>query len=123
MAKWNPDEEGNYAWLTQEAKNHGGVTQYIEDIESNAYGKGYEDGEKSGTTKTMKCAIPAMIASTFLGMIVDRLVILFCDKQKQKKQRRLEQQRKADDAKLAIINKVNEESALIQADEGTEKEE
>lgn len=33
---WNPNEKGNYAWLTKQASEHGGANQFIASIEENA---------------------------------------------------------------------------------------
>ena len=33
---WNPNEPGNYAWLTKQASEHGGVNPYLSDIVDNA---------------------------------------------------------------------------------------
>lgn len=43
---WNPNEPGNYAWLTKQASEHGGANQYIASIEENAAAKQHEKDMK-----------------------------------------------------------------------------
>lgn len=45
---WNADEEGNYANLTKQAKEHGGVDKFIDDIHNEGYQKGHEHGMIEG---------------------------------------------------------------------------
>lgn len=41
---WDPNEEGNPAWLTKQASVHGGVNNFIDDIHNEGYQEGHEDG-------------------------------------------------------------------------------
>ncbi|MBR5682409.1 MAG: hypothetical protein IKW96_03880 [Ruminococcus sp.] len=47
---WNPKKPGNYAWLTQIVKEHGGVEQFIDDIHNEGYQKGQEHGVLIGAS-------------------------------------------------------------------------
>ena len=45
---WNPNVEGNYAWLATQAKEHGGVMSYIEDIHNGGFQEGFDQGVVQG---------------------------------------------------------------------------
>ena len=45
---WNPNEENNYAWLSCQAKEHGGVESLINDIREEGFVDGVEEGRIEG---------------------------------------------------------------------------
>lgn len=47
---WNANEPGNPAWLTKTASEHGGVDQFIDDIRSEGYQEGHDQGVVDGAS-------------------------------------------------------------------------
>ncbi len=45
---WDPNEKGSWAWFTKEASEQGGVESYINNIYSNGYLDGDENGHRRG---------------------------------------------------------------------------
>lgn len=61
---WNPNEENNYAWLSCQAKEHGGVESLINDIHKEGFVDGVEEGRIEGT-----------IAGMIVGVIVTGITV------------------------------------------------
>lgn len=96
---WDPNEKGNYAWLSKEARSNGGVQQFIDTIERN----GREQGEVLGFKKAAKILIP-------LGIFIGATGKGWYDRYKQKAEYRKEMQKEAEKVKDIMINaaKLNE---------------
>lgn len=108
---WNPNEEGNPAWLTKQASEHGGVENYI----NNIYEEGYQEGHQDGESKGFLEGIITMAIADGIGGIATFGKRKW-DEHKSKKQQVHE---KAEKTKIEIQNICNEESEL----ESTEDEE
>ena len=59
---WNAEVEGNYAWLTKQAYEHGGVMSYIDDIQNGGYQIGHNQGMIQGS------AITVLLTSAIYGI-------------------------------------------------------
>lgn len=96
---WNPNERGNPAWLSREAKKHGGTEKLIKDI----YNDGFQNGKTNGAKKGASIATLAIggIYATYKG------ISLLIKKHKDKEQKIHEQ---AEASKKALLQMDNEDS-------------
>lgn len=98
--KWDPNEMFSWAWFTKTAKEHGGVEEYINDIEENSYAEGYDDGASS-----VVALIPVVAAaSAGVGAGVKWLYDKYKTRKKEKEMLKL----RAEEAKRALIEGYNE---------------
>lgn len=95
---WDPNEKGNYAWLAKEARNHGGVENYINDIEENAKAEAHEED--------MKLLVSIIVFTLGLGTAIGAGAVKCYDKFKQKIAANKELKQKSDVAKEALTNGV-----------------
>ena len=95
---WNANEPGNPAWLTKTASEHGGVDQFIDDIRSEGYQDGHDQGVVDGASG-VAILIGGLLA---IGAGVKHLI----DRHKAKKQAIKEQA----EASEAALRKIYEEA-------------
>lgn len=97
---WDPNEENSWAWFTKQASEHGGVEQYINDIENNGIEIGRQEMHKEDSRR-----LPLVVS---VSMVLGALLLaggkkLF-DNYKQKLTYQKELKQKSDLAKEELIN-------------------
>ena len=80
---WNPNEPGNYAWLTKQASEHGGVNPYLSDIVDNAR---YETHQED--LKMFTCIAPMLVGVGILGKTAyDKIRQTIINRKEEKRQK------------------------------------
>jgi len=87
---WNPNEENNYAWLSCQAKEHGGVESLISDIHEEGFVDGVEEGRIEG-------AIVGMIVGVIVTCVTVGIPYII---QKVKKKKKIKE--RANQAKIEL---------------------
>ena len=98
---WNPNEEGNYAWLTKTASEHGGVDGFIDDIHE----EGYQEGKENGIF------IGASLATAAIGVLFGAYkgIKALVQKHKNKKQTINEKSESSKNALRQMYDTANDE--------------
>ncbi len=96
---WNANEKGNYANLTKQAKEHGGVDKFIDDIHNEGYQEGHERGLLEGVGITT-------VVITVVALGTYKFIEPFIKRNKAKKQAVAERSKAAQEA----IRKICEEA-------------
>lgn len=98
---WNASEEGNPAWLTKQASEHGGVNNFINNIHNEGYREGHERGMFDGAGFIAAVAVASLGAYKGIKYLIQ--------KRKAKKQAVEERSEAAQEAIRQICNDYDSE--------------
>lgn len=71
---WNPEEKGTYAWLSQQAKEHGGVDNFIDDIHNDGYNEGHDKGVVQGAVGATGAVAAILLIVAGVKKIIEKYI-------------------------------------------------
>ena len=103
---WDPNEPGNPAWMSKQASEHGGVENYLKNIEDNAKAE-----QKEKDMEIIKWVIGgALFVGAGCYAAGNKIYRCCINIKNRKKLEREERQQKAEESKEALVSIVNEET-------------